>query len=707
MVLPPESQTEYGTAVPPPTDENLVITVGTSFQNLVPNLLQNSRLLILAVDVQYELDKLVIPDDVRHRVVLLPVGNHMTVQQLVAKSGTEAQQEAVRNLPPISASDGLAQVPCGGVAAVRELLARQNVQQWLEDIVPQLIQQSNGNVPQVRIRIKAGTAGGMASQGAIIFVGALLTILQDSGISSVDIVIDLIGGISFAGRRFSRTQQNSACSLVAWLKQIRAESAISVTYQLSVFEVQPVGDDRTLRNRFIADQQSSFDSPDVQNHIRQIRSNHAADGEIGNVMKVETRNHKPVSDEQIKNDIATEYLPEVESLLETAPAFAQVTRLRFDYEDSRQQPKPADDLIDQLLEVARDSGEEDALFDLIDPGSSFVSVELETEFLNGSCLPLNRLTEHFSGTPATPGAFRQQLGLVMAIHERCSDELQEAEELSDELTLSLDDAIQDFRKTLRRAAFPRRFSWKGEQRRLDDLCNTIDHYRDCVSTLRDVLAEIQLLDSAVQETQQLIDQDFDRVSFLMGQLKRNVNFTEHVSRKPMATAKPLEQTFRDLFAASLNRAGRSSVLGQALRHSVATVNPRGLQSIVDAADASVDSIVAAVQSGRNATDGPAWGGQPTHADSIHFIVYPFVTAVHQNLLKTLHREAGTGVHVAFARPTAASLNVVHLKLTFCRQLSDLLTDYYQSGIRKVVDDPASAMFLEDKSILSDIGIEFE
>jgi len=78
---------------------------------------------------------------------------------------------------------------------------------------------------------------------------------------------------------------------------------------------------------------------------------------------------------------------------------------------------------------------------------------------------------------------------------------------------------------------------------------------------------------------------------------------------------------------------------------------------------------------------------------VSFVVYPTVLEHDQKQLAGLHKNAEPGVQIAFASEMAPSCNVVRLRLVYCRELSDLVTPYYQSGLKKVLADRATALFL--------------
>lgn len=685
-------------------DADVAVAIGTSFHDYAMDLLHGSNAVIVFVDVVHELNKLVVPPEMKGRVILLPVGDHKTIQQLVEKHGTEAQKEALKGLPAISTNDGLAQVASGGTAAMLDLLVRTTVKEWLRDVVPELIKRAGGHVPQIRLATYAGSAGGVASQGAITFLNGFLDILLDSGIMSVDIAIHLIGGISFVGKGFQRSQKNAVSSLITWVKRFQTPVDASVTFSLYAFEAIPFGDDRKARSDMISYEQTGLTAFDVKERIRQDRSNRAADGPLGNIVLIRVTYYQAISSEQKRNDVASQYLPELERLSKTAASRSKIVVLRFEYVDSRQKSIPAEELLDQLLRI----DEPEAIFDIVDPGPSYDSAEPIVELLDESHLPLSKLGELYSALPPTPESCSQRLSLLMAIRERSVEELMELLNAEAELQLSHDIASEDLLKAREHFESPPWWLfWKGDERRADDLCFAVDHYRDCLIACREVSNEVHMLETAISESERLIDQNLERLNVLIQLIKRQVSYQNTVSRTPMVVAQPLAKKFSSLMEAAFLGAAQDQPLSGVLERCIHSVTRFGLQSIVGAPDDSLDGVVSAVRSGHAAVNGPEWGGQEPRQEAVSFVVYPKVLEHERKPLAGLHKAAEPGVQIAFANEMAPSCNVIRLRLVYCRELSDLLSPHYQAALKKVLADPATALYLPDKSILTDVGIDIE
>ena len=686
-----------------PNRVNCMFTIGTAFHDLIANFSRNPDVMVFVVDVPHEIGKLHVPRAMKNHVVLLPIGSHKTIQQLVEKHGTDLQREALKGIPAISSNDGLAQLACSGTAAIRELLSHSNIQQWLQDVVPELIRRAGGKVPQVRAAVYAGSAGGVASQGAATFLDALITIFVEAGVTSIDIAVHLIGGISYVGRGFQRSQQNAACSLVTWLDQFQAPTDASVTYSLYAFEARPVASDRETRSHLIADEQTAVQAFEVQNLIRQQRSNRSADGQLGNVLLLQTSHGRRICSQQIRNDVASQCLPDLESLTTTQPARGQVVELRFNYTDSRKLLVPAEELVEPVLRL----DDPEAILDVVTPGPLFDDVELVAELLDETCPPLSKLDEVYSELPSTPQEFGARQSLLLALQERCSTELELTLDFEAELQLSVDVSAESLLKA-RSAVNGRTWRfWKSDEKRVNDLCDAIDEYRDCTAALCDVSEEIHQLESAIDDCQRLIEQDSARLDNLIHQLKSNVSYTKAVTRRPMVSVQPLDSIFSGLMATSLQAVPNQDSLAAHLDGCVEHVTRFGLQNIVGAVDDSVDAIVSAVRSGHSTIDGPEWGGTEPRHEAFSVVVYPPVAPGDQVLLKSLHRHADQGIEVAFADRDAPSRNLVHLNLAYCRELADLLTPYYQAGLRKAIADPARPLFLSDLSVLKNVGIEID
>lgn len=685
-------------------DTNIIFFVGTSFLDQFNSVARlNPNALVCVIDVQHELSKLVVPPELEDRLVRLPLGGEKTIQQLVGEHGTPAQRQALERFPAIASNDGAAQLACSGTAAVRELLAQPNVQQWLDSVVPELIRRAGGAVPQGRVAVYAGSAGGVSSQGARTAVDSLVKIFVQSGISSVDVTIHLIGGISYSGKEFKRTQQNTACSLVTWVDHFQSSRIPGVTYSLQASEIFPVSIDRDRRSELVADQVTALTPPTVQDRIRQERSNRAADGRIGNVLLLGTEHYRRVSEEQLRNDVAEMYFPDLDEITQTEPARSEVVSLRFDYVDSRQIDPPADELLDQLLQV----DDAEVVLDLVAPVPTFDSVEVVAEIADGTNLMYSRLHEQFASMPPTPREFTERLALMLALQERVVSKLGVLLDEQADLQRSVEAAEEKLIKVHRRLVNPPLVPLKSTERRIEELCQLIEEYRERFRAWQDVSMEVELLETVANDCSQLIEQDFNRVSIVLQFLKRQIAYSKMISRIPMVEAKPLDVTFFGLVNASFETDDTDRSLADYLSTCVAAITRHGLMHITGAEDESTDSIVATVRSGNADTVSPDWGGREARYRAASILVYPAVSPRDRAALIEVHKQVDPNVTIAFADQDAPSRNLVHLKLCYCREINDLITPYYVAGLRKVLADPATELFLPDLSVLTNLGVEID
>ncbi len=685
-------------------DTNIIFFVGTSFLDQFNSVARlNPNALVCVLDVRHELNKLVVSPELESRLVRLPLGGEKTIQQLVNEHGTSAQREALERLPAIASNDGLAQLACSGTAAVQELLSQPNVQQWLDSVVPELIRRAGGAVPQGRVAAYVGSAGGVSSQGAKAAIDSLVRIFVKSGVSSVDVTIHLIGGISYSGKEFQRTQQNTACSLVTWVDHFQSARIPGVTYSMQASEVFPVSIDRQKRSELVADQVTALTPPTVQDRIRQERSNRAADGQIGNALLLGTEHYRRVSEEQLRNDVAEAYLPELEQLAQTEPARSQVGDLRFDYVDSRQVDPPADELVDQLLET----DEPEVILDLVAPVPTFDSVDTVAELTDGTSLLLSRLHDQFAAMPPTPREFAERLALLLALQERVVSKLEVLLDEQAELQRSVEAAAEKLIKVHKKIVSPPLVPMKSLERRIDDLCQVIEEYRERFRAWQDVSMEVELLETVSEDCTQLIEQDFHRLSLVLQFLKRQIAYRKMISRSAMVAAKPLDSTFFGLVNASFETDDIDRSLAGYLKTCVAWVTRHGLMHIVRSEDESIDSIVGAVRAGNAEIISPEWGGREARYRAASILVYPAVSPKDRNALTAVHQQVDANVTIAFADEDAPSRNLVHLKLCYCREIGDLITPYYVAGLRKVLADPATELFLPDVSVLTNLGIDID
>lgn len=211
-------------------------------------------------------------------------------------------------------------------------------------------------------------------------------------------------------------------------------------------------------------------------------------------------------------------VPTLEEINQTEPARNLVTAIRFDYVDRRQSSQPTEEVVHQLLQT---NAPEIAL-DLVAPENTFDSVEAFADMLDDTCLPLSQLREKYAAIPATPQEFRERLALILAIGERAASLLDLLLDEQADLQLSVDAAAKRLIRAHRKAVNPPLLPPKSRERRLAELGQCIDDYRERASVYAEVEAEVELLQAATGDCIQLVEQDFNRISIALQFLKRQL-----------------------------------------------------------------------------------------------------------------------------------------------------------------------------------------
>lgn len=680
----------------------LVVIVGTAYQSLARWLSMNPNAVMLIVDVAAELEQIPLSTDHRNRVFHLPVAASDTAQQLIKKYGTKEQAAALDSLPNMSCNDGQGQL-CGiGRAGVRQLLQRDSTKRLFAQLLPMLTELSGGMLSKIDLTIYTSIPGGMGSLASVEFSSELTGYLASETKVPIEVTVHVIGGITFCGPPFPRTQLNSGSALTSWIDQCHNPVDDRITMSFYGHEVCPVGDDRHLRDELLLDQDAALRSPEVALRLMRDRSNRAVSGPLGNMCLISTDHFANMPRKQILRDIADAYLPDIEDLLETGPARSRLLDIEFDYQMSQARLVSPSDLALKAMELPS----EDSVLELLECDSHVENIEPRAVLLSGSKNSLKAIAEQSSLLPCSAEDCSKTLGLLTAIEDLCLDCIDSLDDELANLEVGLDEATELVVKGWKKLDGTPFFSLKSDDDRFTDFEASIHGYQVCLRAKYEAEGEIAALRVAAGHIGEVTSMLLDRLQTLSDFLRTRADVHSGISPEPFTAAKPLKQTFESLITASVSASVESGSLDQCLCDSVAAVTRAGLRSMTGAADTSIDAIVDAVRCKHGSIKGPGWGGEDRPID-LEYVVFPPVLPADRQLLEDAYSGQHIGTKVAFSKPDAPSHNVVVLRVSYCREIDDVLTHFYRTGLRKAMNSPMSSMFVTDRSLPSSLGIKFE
>ena len=700
MILPSPKQLLLkpilGTVYPP----RIIVLTGSGLLALLDHPQSFDNCIILAIDVPEEIKRLAFLHAHNCRIETLELGANCTIQRLLERHGSPEQVDAFGRFPSLSSTDGLAQFPELGHAAIRELLTQPDVRKVLSSLVAELSTLAGGDLPFIPVEFYGGTAGGTASVGMRCLFEELTRLLhEDSGLM-VDAKVHLLGGKSFHSRGLPRIQQNAAVSILGWANLCRT-TIPGVTFTLCCFEAPTVSTDREARNAFLLDHHSAMTAPAVERHITQTRSNNGASGPFGNVRLSRGEFFRRIPDAQIRTDLALKYLPLIEALLETRPAMGRVGLIRFEFvRNDARQIAPA-----ELLEQAELIDDPQAVAELLLPEPSIEEAIGNVRLDTGETVPLSDLHETFSEALETPDQVRERLGLVQALEVKCRDVQEETGRDVDDFTDAVNAAHEDAIRAVHKALY----GWgmrSAASRRADAEDAILELHEQC-DALAELTAELASLTIAVEVLERIIHDLLLRLSQCRDELTQCISYGQDIQASPNVTARPLAEVFSLMLSVLGQQNPNRPGLDQMLLRWVDKVTLDGVARMVGAPDASPESIVASVQAKVGVVSAPHWGGEPTKDEATTFVVYPPVERHLEHALRLQHTQTRDKRSVTFATRSAPSRCVVLLELRACEDLRSLITPFHSIGLAKVLNDPCRVLFLADLSALKRLGIQID
>ena len=675
--------------------------VGTAFLRLAeyPALLPKGQ--IVVVDVPNEVDTLRLRRFLDRDVHIVRVGFNRTLQAIVGASGREAQQSALKKLPVINSSDGLAQLRAVGGAASRELVGRREFRRLLkEQLLPELHRMAGGELPAIRLVHLQGTAGGMASRGGIEIYDAFVeACLEESDVVETD--VHLLGAVTFNSREFKRTRENSSPALVEWLDKVRHPLSERVSLSLVCHEVYPVGKDKRLRDSLVIDQLQALSAPATAQALRRTKSNKGADGPFGSARLVRSDHFKSLSTREIGADVARAYLPFLSDVLKCGADLGLVKRFRWRGE-SRRVPR---DGVDDILGRALTSEPEELIESLTRRGAQLAS-KPSLQLRDGTLLRLSDIGATFSSRLASAGQARRRVTLFETCEAACLDQMDDLEELLDTLR---DDAEQLERKVTRAVVQLQGSRWSSmfvsDEAKIAAAAESFEQLRNNADLQAVAEEKLDALNRVVAQVRRERTNLTQKLNSLARLMNRCVPHGDERKSSPIIEPQSIDDVFGELLGLVEQPDSTVDATLHLLSQVVKTVTPEGLAKIVGAPDATVEAIVRAVVDGHGSTRGPAWGGLVREDQPDRFIVYPPVEANFARRLRAHHQLLNDGsTPVAFARTALGSVNVVVLEVLNARDQSDVLVPFYLKGLDRALNSEIADLYIEDRDALTRLGL---
>lgn len=678
---------------------SIVTLVGTAYLQLLEYLEVFPESIILACDVQSELEALRIrPIPCRH-VITIPFGVSDTMQSLVSSQGTPRQLAAALSLPIISLSNGCSQLPVVGYLAMKRVLDRTQFRSLLRNqILPSLHAWSGGELGVLRHLHLQGASGGSGSLAGLEIVRELCSEVNASWGIPLKCEFHVVGAVSFQGPEFLRTRENAGCTIA---EVVDLTKSVGSTNEILVYlhELAPVGIDKSLRDALAIEQLQAFMAPNVTEHVARTAPNYAPQGPLGHMTSVQTNHYRPLDQAIVAANIATAYLPQIVNLMSAQADLSLVNRL-----DLRRTETPrARESLERILERALETRPDEVIGAVTQPHSKIEYLP-QVELNDGRMLDLSDVSSTFCQPIKSATACENRLILLLTCGQAVELALEEAElqvrdalDAIDESTTRAMRAIRDLRGELW-------FSWlRSTSRKIDcaesafaQLRAASDYATDC----RAKATALQLANRALNTESDGLQDRLRRMSNLLASCLPRGDSHRHLAA---VTAKPLDEIFEELMAATSNGIPQSDFV-HLVNQAAQFVTRWGLGEIVGASDSSIEAIFASIASGEHRTEGPMWGGEPRHDQPVRFLVFPPVSSDLETLVREHHANSHSPSMIAFAATGLGSINIVELALTHFTSASDLTVPFYRKGSEQAAASHLRDLIIRNEEALKRVGI---
>ena len=673
---------------------DIVLVVGGAFAVLArhPEILRAQ--IVLAFDVESELAKI----DTQHKnVLLLPMGQHLSLKNLLRQFGSEAQCDAVQSFGNCSTRSGVAQARATGAAATKAEAQSDAFQYFSHrQLVPGLRAAAGGELPWIRIRAYAGTAGGMGSRGVIELTKELANVVLKSVSADLQIDWHLLGSMTFEWPNFERTRENSGACMYEMLALTANESDSRISHTVHCHEVMPVGRDWHMRDQLIAEQTQAMQATDVEAHHELNRPNEALNGHRGNFYLVQSSHFTRLPDAAIVADASAVFEPMVQQALRAKPDLGLIEEVGC----GRAASAVSQEAIDGILDRAPLSEVDDLLRSVASPSIQLVCWPIVT-VNDGRSLALHDVS-HALGVPiSTVGAAETQLRLVRSISKRLEFERESIEEELDDVLSAEAKAERVARKAIESLQrFYLRDMLRTSLGKIERAERACEKYRAIALERYRVSSELEGIASAHSQLSLYLYRLEARLQTLQQILQSGRPLRTEVPRPRFVDVRPLDEKFPELMevvAGIQTPAKVTASVQRILLDAVQHVTADGLAAILGAHDPSVESLVAVALNGKAVIRGPHWGGERRRDQPMTFVVLPPVAPELAEAIRkhfALYAEQDSA-ELAFAQTALGSVNAVVLELANCREDADIMNAYYRQGYEAALNSPLRDLFFLD------------
>ena len=565
------------------TVSRLLTLVGSGYQSLAEYSSFIAESIVVVADVPAELACLRIHPALRNSVHLFPTGRNSTIRSLAQEYGSREQLQALEAFPNMSLDDGIGQVRGFGAMAIRELIARADFQSFLQQLPGMLLSAAGGEMPLIQHDARHGTSGGQAGEGALLLWKEFVSVLLAATDATIDSSVHLIGGISYTGPGFPKTQANAAASIVEWLHCSNHLPSNRVNLSLYCSELPPVGTNKPLRTQCLLDHCNSLRAPAVVENVQRMRSNRTTSGEYGNVTLTRSDQFRGINKREIVGEVAAAYLPRFESLLREPANPGQLNELHFKYQYANEN-RPT---VKQVLSRAMRTGDVEQLVGLT-LSSRGTRVRPLLSLYEGGTIDLQRVRDHFAASLSTPKEVRRRISIFRAAIDLLVGEISELRKQFDPIERRLEERIKRIESNFARLL--RRQTKKRTARLLQELLDA----RQIHETLEEMHCEQSALRHAEDELRSELSQLISRIDRLRQGVKRCELQSPDRKGPPRIAPVSLTRSLAELLAVSDTMGDDLDALHHTLSKMTEFVTLDGLTQITGSQSVTIESVVSEV-----------------------------------------------------------------------------------------------------------------
>jgi len=631
----------------------------------------------------------------------LPLAQRSTSRSLFATAPLR-QRNLVENLGVMDAARGCGQNRGVGDWSGKLLIDSPSWKRALPAVCDELVIQSGGMPPDVRLISELGIGGGVGSGAATILEADLAYHVARALGVNVHSLLNTTGLLTYVGLGKAIPWNAAAGFSEVLAHVVRKPGDTRISRSLYVVEYPPVRRDRDRRDEFIKLDEQALAARELQVELDRIAPNSSLTGPLGNITKRQVEFFRTL-------DVKAVIAPEVASVL-----VGELRRL-LGHAAVDEGLVVAIKLIDRSTSLFRESLESllarapeceiDEVVAVICRPAVDLHFKVQAQLASNDDINLLAIAGRFAAPPASPAeALRrlvEQYSLLDRVDQRLAEEKSRLEELDQEIAAAERDVEPVHARLAGAGGFKALFySDEGNQRM----------FLERAQSLR------QLFDEEVEVSARLdylrlarggIEREFE---FLRGHIEKMIGTLDDYRLRAGSAADFPQVVVRQLAAAwqglwqmvGLQPAEQLEILADC----VAGVTIDGLASIVEASPPRLEAIADRIANGRATVTGPMWAaGESLEQGLMAFVLPPVPAAVAEELRSLLVARNDNAI-VAFADTTCAGINVVRMTFRGIQRVEDVFPAMLQRHLEEVIQHPLADLFLPNGiDHLKHIGIE--